>query len=287
MTGTKRTDDRRRRAGVVAVLGMLALVTGGLRAHATAEPPGRIERIDLKADGSSTIVFIMLSRPLPFEVHVLDGEAARKNTRRLVLDFENTTLAPEAVPPVGVENSLVQQIRTGKFTVRTARIVLELASTTTHSVDAYETPPHVTIAIAGTTAEAPAAAPTPVPLQHSAFTGLQFGEGSIQTRSTSGHARAASSQGQRAAGAAVVATGVGSPAACLDAAQSHIGDPECESRGQDQLLAPPVIIGARATARPTEAAPAFARGRQSSSASGSPTNARQLFIGSGATACEV
>ena len=160
MAGTKRTDDRRRRPGVLAVFGVLAVLAGGVGAHATAEPPGRIERIDLKADGSSTKVIVMLSRPLPFEVHVLDGEAARKSARRLVLDFENTTLAPDAVSPIKVEDGLVQQIRTGQPTAGTARIVLDLASDAKHSVDAYETPPHVTISIAGTpTAEAPAAAP--------------------------------------------------------------------------------------------------------------------------------
>jgi N-acetylmuramoyl-L-alanine amidase len=145
---------------VLAVFGMLAVLTGGVRAHAAAEPPGRIERIDLKTDGSSTKVIIMLSRPLPFEVHVLDGETARKSARRLVLDFANTTLASDAVFPIKVEDGLVQQIRTGQPTAGAARIVLDLASDTKHSVDAYETPPHVTIAIAGTpTAEAPAAAP--------------------------------------------------------------------------------------------------------------------------------
>ena len=152
MTGTKRTDDPRPRPAVLAVLAMLAVLTGGVRADAAGEPAGRIERIDLKADGSSTKVIVMLSRPLPFEVRVLDGETARKSARRLVLDFENTTLAPEAVAPIAVDDGLVQQIRSAQFTASTARIVLDLASNTKHSVEAYETPPHVTISIAGTPA---------------------------------------------------------------------------------------------------------------------------------------
>ena len=141
------TDGRTRGRGTLALLGMLALVAAA-GAPAAADPPGRIERIDLKGDGSSTKVFVMLSRPLAFEVHVLDGDAARKSTRRLVLDFANTTLAPDAAAPIKVDNGLVQGIRTGQFTASTARIVLDLASDATHAVDAYESPPHVTIAVA-------------------------------------------------------------------------------------------------------------------------------------------
>ncbi len=161
MAATRRTDDRRR-PGVLAVFGMLAVLTGGVATNAADEAPGRIERIDLKAGVSSTKVFIMLSRPLPFDVHVLDGEPARKSARRLVLDFENATLAPEAVTPITVEDGFLQQIRTAQFKARTARVVLDLASNTAHTVDAYETPPHVTVAIAGTpTTDAPGAAPDP------------------------------------------------------------------------------------------------------------------------------
>jgi N-acetylmuramoyl-L-alanine amidase len=150
MTGTKRVNHRRRRAGALAVLGMLALLAAGMRAHAADEAAGRIERIELKADGSSTKVIVMLSRPLAFDVQVLDGDAARKSARRLVLDFANTTLAPEATKPIEVANDLLRQIRPGQFNARTARIVLDLASGATHSVDAFESPPHVTIALAGT-----------------------------------------------------------------------------------------------------------------------------------------
>jgi AMIN domain len=144
----QRTDAVARARRRLAVLGVLLALAGGIGAHAATDSPGRIERIDLKGDGSSTKVFIMLSRPLPFEVHVLDGDAARKSARRLVIDFDNTTLAPEAAAPLKVDNGLVQAIRTGQFKTSTARIVLDLANDATHAVDAYETPPHVTIAIA-------------------------------------------------------------------------------------------------------------------------------------------
>ncbi len=148
---------------MLAACAMLAALTGAVGADAAAEPPGRVESIQLKTEVSSTKVFIMLSRPLPFDVRVLDGDAARKSARRLVLDFENATLAPAAATPIDVKDGLVQRIRTGQFTASTARIVLDLASDTTHSVDAYETPPHVTVAITGPPTAAPPARPAPVP----------------------------------------------------------------------------------------------------------------------------
>ena len=154
MGGMKRMNHRRRRAGALAVLGTLALLAAGMRAHAAAEEAGRIERIELKADASSTKVTIMLSRPLAFDVHVLDGDAARKSARRLVLDFPDTTLGPEATKPIEVANDLLRQIRPGQFNTKTARIVLDLASDAKHTVDAFESPPHVTIALAGTTTTA-------------------------------------------------------------------------------------------------------------------------------------
>lgn len=152
----------RRHLGIAAVLAMLAVLAAGLGGRADAEPGGRIEAIQLKRDGVSTKVFIMLSRPLPFDVRVLDGDPARDTARRLVLDFENTTVAPAALTPIPVEDGRLQRIRPGQFTATTARIVLDLARDTRHAVDAYETPPHVTIALTGPpAAAAPPAAGSP------------------------------------------------------------------------------------------------------------------------------
>ena len=140
------------------MLGALALLAVGVRAHAAEDAAGRIEGIELKSDGSSTKVIVSLSRPIAFDVHVLAGDAAKKSGRRLVLDFENTTLAPAATKPIKVANDLLSEIRPGQFNARTARIVLDLASDTMHSVDAFESPPHVTIAL-GSAATAGAPAP--------------------------------------------------------------------------------------------------------------------------------
>lgn len=147
MIRTKRRCHCRKRAGVLAMLGTLMLLAGP--AHAAGDAAGRIERIELNADASSMKVVVTLSRPLAFDVKVLDGDAAKQRARRLVLDFPDTTLAPEAMKPIAVANALLQQIRPGQFTAKTARIVLDLASDATHTIDAFESPPHVTIALAG------------------------------------------------------------------------------------------------------------------------------------------
>lgn len=138
--------------GTRTLLALAAAVTLAVPANvrfadANADAAGRIERIQLKTERDATKVIIMLSRPLAFDVRVLDAEA-QKSARRLVLDFANATLAPEVVPPMDVGDGFVRQIRTGQFTASTARIVLELAGDAKHSVEAYESPPHVTIAVA-------------------------------------------------------------------------------------------------------------------------------------------
>jgi N-acetylmuramoyl-L-alanine amidase len=144
-TSRARSRGARRLLAVALAFVLLAVAT----VDAAPARPGRIERVRYEADGTSTRVIIMLSRPLPFEVRLLSGEATRKSERRVVLDFSNATIGPGAAQPIGVENGLLQQIRTGQFSARTARVVLDLASVTKHTVDAYEDPPRVVIDIAG------------------------------------------------------------------------------------------------------------------------------------------
>ncbi len=147
MIETQSMNHRRRGAIAIAVLATLALLTTGIRADAS-DDAARIERIELKADAASTKVIVLLSRPIAFDVKGLDGDAAKKSARRLVLDFGNTTLAPEAAKPIEVANDLLRQIRPGQFNAQTARVVLDLASDAKHTIEAFETPPHVTIALA-------------------------------------------------------------------------------------------------------------------------------------------
>jgi hypothetical protein len=157
---------RRRRARVLAVLATWALLVVGSKAHAGDEATGRIERVELKAEGPSAKVIVMLSRPIAFNVHVLNPDPAKNAGRRLLLDFTDTTIAPEAAAPIEVKNDLLRQVRTGQFNAKTARLVLELGNDATHSVDAFESPPHVTISLAGpSTAAAPPSVTNAAPVE--------------------------------------------------------------------------------------------------------------------------
>src|SRR6185295_9437004 len=114
-----------------------------------AAAPAVIERVRYTAEGTATRVVVMLSRVVPYEVRVLPGETSRGSERRLVVDFSNAHLAEGAAQPIGVEDGLLKQIRTGQYTARTARVVLDLASVSAHSVAALDDPPRVVIDIAG------------------------------------------------------------------------------------------------------------------------------------------
>ena len=154
-----RADGRQRWRRIVAAIGLVVLAGGLDPAMGASRPtPGRVERVRYEADGSTTRVIVMLSRPVPFEVRIMPGESARRSARRVVLDFSNATLGPGATAPLGVENGLLQQIRTGQFTARTARVVLDLSNITKHTVTAYEDPPRVVIDIAGLPTDAPVVA---------------------------------------------------------------------------------------------------------------------------------
>jgi len=117
------------------------------RAHAAA--PAIVERVRYTAEGKSMRVVVMLSRAVPYEVRILPGESTRGSERRLVLDLSNARLGDGATQPIGVEDGLLKQIRTGQFTARTARVVLDLASVTSHSVSVEQNPTRIVVDIAG------------------------------------------------------------------------------------------------------------------------------------------
>ncbi len=119
------------------------------RLPAPAADAATVERVRYVADEQSTRVVVMLSRSVPYEVTVLPGERSRGSERRVVLDFSNATLGAEAQAPIGVEDGLLKRIRTGQFTARTARVVLDLASVTGHHVEALDDPPRIVVDIAG------------------------------------------------------------------------------------------------------------------------------------------
>lgn len=172
MVGTMRRHGRRRGVGVLVALGMLALLAVAPPSSG-ADAAGRVERIRVEGAGPATKVVITLSRPLEYDVQVLGGHANGKSARRLVLDFSDATLAPEATKPVEVASDLLRQVRTGQFNAKTARVVVEVATDAPHTVEASTSPAEVTIAFGGTAnaavgtpaaqPPAPHAAPAPEP----------------------------------------------------------------------------------------------------------------------------
>src|SRR6266404_3875037 len=122
---------------------------GAERVAAPAADAATVERVRYFADEHSTRVVVLLSRTVPYEVTVLPGEKSRGSERRVVVDFSNAKLGAEAQAPIGVEDGLLKQIRTGQFTARTARVVLDLASVTGHHVEAFDDPPRIVVDIEG------------------------------------------------------------------------------------------------------------------------------------------
>ena len=122
---------------------------GAERVAAAAADAATVERVRYFADEHSTRVVVLLSRTVPYEVTVLPGEKSRGSERRVVVDFSNAKLGAEAQAPIGVEDGLLKQIRTGQFTARTARVVLDLASVTGHHVEAFDDPPRIVVDIEG------------------------------------------------------------------------------------------------------------------------------------------
>jgi len=149
MAGTRWLDPGGRRGRAVAVLGGLVSFAAVLAAVTAVEAAGRIDGIELRTDGASTKVVVKLSEPIVYDVRVLEGDATRKGTRRLVLDFADATIAPAAAKPIDVSNDLLRQIRPGQFNARVARIVLDLGAAATHSIGSTDSPPEVTIALDG------------------------------------------------------------------------------------------------------------------------------------------
>lgn len=167
-----RTTRRGGRRGVGMVVALSVLVGLVLpRPSVAADASGRLESIRVDGAGPATKVVIMLSRPLAYDVQVLGGDATGKSAQRLVIDFSDSTLGPEATKPIEVTSDVVRVVRTGQFNAKTARVVVELARETPHTVEASTSPPTVTIVFgidtnptAPTAAtEPPAAAPPAAP----------------------------------------------------------------------------------------------------------------------------
>ena len=136
--------------GRVALVVAIALVmVGRADAATTAAAPAQVERVRYESDGLSTRVIVMLSRAVPHEVRTLPGDPQRGSKQRLVIDLSNAKLGRAARVPMGPDHGILQRIRTGQFTERTARVVLDLAGKSTYKIRAYPEPARLVIDVVG------------------------------------------------------------------------------------------------------------------------------------------
>ena len=120
-------------AALVYVLaGIAAAITPGSKALARGAPRATVERIRYISTVSYSRVLVDLSGPVQYHMEAVstDGRAAPPD--RLVIDFPEAKIGPEARQPLEVRDDVLRGIRTGQYNDNTARVVLDLA----RSVDA-------------------------------------------------------------------------------------------------------------------------------------------------------
>lgn len=103
-----------------------ALVAG--LAWGSAAQKTLVERIRYIGTVSYSRVVVDLSGPVEFRMTpvVPDGQSGSRD--RLVVDLAEAKIGPEAREPLSIGDALLRGIRTGQYTVDTARIVLDLAA---------------------------------------------------------------------------------------------------------------------------------------------------------------
>ncbi|HSD10461.1 MAG TPA: N-acetylmuramoyl-L-alanine amidase, partial [Candidatus Binatia bacterium] len=116
----------RARAGRIVTLAVAALAATRAPA-ATPQAAFVVERIRYIGTVSYSRVVVDLSGPAEYRVLPVspDGKLAPPN--RLVVDVAAAKVGPEARAPLEVADSMLRSIRTGQYTLGTARIVLDLA----------------------------------------------------------------------------------------------------------------------------------------------------------------
>lgn len=108
-----------------AFVALLVVLLGAVVARAATL--AALERIRYVGTVSYSRVVVDLSRPATYRVQRVEADAAAGAPLRLVIDLEGAKIGPEAREPLSIGDALLSRIRTGQFTLSTARIVLDLA----------------------------------------------------------------------------------------------------------------------------------------------------------------
>jgi N-acetylmuramoyl-L-alanine amidase len=116
---------RRAHVGRMATLAIAALAA--TTAPAATPTPFVVERIRYIGTLSYSRVVVDLSGPAEYRVLPVSADGKSAPPNRLVVDVAAAKVGPEAREPLEVSDSMLRRIRTGQYTLDTARIVLDLA----------------------------------------------------------------------------------------------------------------------------------------------------------------
>jgi N-acetylmuramoyl-L-alanine amidase len=94
---------------------------------ARAGQPTTVERIRYVGTYEYSRVLIDLSGPVEYHLEAVSPDGISGPPDRLVIDFAQARIGPEAREALEVRDDVVRRIRTGQYTNETARIVLDLA----------------------------------------------------------------------------------------------------------------------------------------------------------------
>jgi N-acetylmuramoyl-L-alanine amidase len=105
-----------------------AVLAAGWVAAADA-PRTELERVRYIGTAAYSRIVVDLSGPARYRMQpVLPDGRSSGPPDRLVIDVAGATVGPEALEPLTIGDSLLRGIRTGQYTLETARIVLDLAT---------------------------------------------------------------------------------------------------------------------------------------------------------------
>lgn len=117
---------RRAHVGRIAMLAIAALAVTTAPA-ATPKAAFVVERIRYVGTVSYSRVVVDLSGPAEYHVLPVSADGKSGPPNRLVVDVAAAKVGPEAREPLEIGDAVLRGIRTGQYTLDTARIVLDLA----------------------------------------------------------------------------------------------------------------------------------------------------------------
>ena len=114
-------------SNAIRAAALLASVAIPVIAHAVASSPTLVERIRYIGTVSYSRVVIDLSGPVTYRMLPVLAGGTSGPADRLVVDVSGAKVGAEAREPLEVGDGMLRGIRTGQYTLDTARVVLDLA----------------------------------------------------------------------------------------------------------------------------------------------------------------